>query len=221
MKTISKSEFKADALPAPLADVEWIFTSCPEDQLHWCDIYEYSRENQEVRQMVADYRDTGVWSDPGLFPDRCSNLLGKMFFEAFPKFPEEPFLSLPLQSRIVRCSALNKLRNELALRRHRPGAGYTNSQKTWSIEIHPSASRDSILQMLERWNIEHRGGQDPIDRLKFLAVLRLVKSLGKARRVLDHISSQRAPLAVKDESAISRDKGKAKKLIADVLNRIL
>jgi hypothetical protein len=221
MKTATKSQAKSDETVTPLADVEWRFTSCPEDQRHWCDIYEYARHNQSVREMVAGYRAGGVWDDPGLFPDRCSNLLGKMFFDAFPEFPERPFLSLPGASRTARCSSLNKLRNELALRIHRPGGGYTNSQATWSLEIHPSASRESILQMLDRSHAEHRGGQHPIDRLKFLSVYRLVTSLGKARKVLAHIASQRAAISVTDEFAVSRDKGKAMKLITDVLSRIL
>lgn len=219
MKIISASK---PIEPVPhLEDAEWRFTTCPEDQRHWCDIYEYARHNKDVVEMVARYRAAGVWDDPGLFPDRCSNLLGKMFFDAFPEFPERPFLSLPRASRAARCSSLNKLRNELALRIHTPGGGYTNSQATWSLEIHPSSSRASILQMLDRSHAEHRGGQHPIDRLKFLSVYRLIKIVGKAKDVPNFIATQRAALAVKDETAVARDKRKAVELIKGVLKRLL
>jgi hypothetical protein len=219
MKTSTKSEAIEPA--RPVTEFEWRFTSCPEDQRHWCDIYEYARSNSTVVEMVARYRSAGVWDDPGLFPDRCSNLLGKMFFDAFPEFPVRPFLSLPAASRTARCSSLNKLRGELALRIHKPGGGYTNSQATWSLEIHPSASRESILRMLDRSHAEHRGGQHPIDRLKFLSVYRLIKIVGKAKDVPNFIATQRAALAVKDETAVARDKRKAEDLVKGVLKRIL
>lgn len=219
MKTSTKSETIEPA--RPVTEFEWRFTSCPEDQRHWCDIYEYARSNSSVVEMVARYRAAGVWDDPGLFPDRCSNLLGKTFFDAFPEFPERPFLSLPRASRAARCLSLNKLRDELALRIHRPGGGYTNSQATWSLEIHPNASREIISQILNRLHPEHRGGQHPIDRLKFLSVYRLIEIVGKAKDVPDFVATQKAALAVKDESAVARDKRKAKELINGVLKRIL
>ncbi len=205
-----------------LSNDEWRFADCPKDQRRWCEIYEYARENQTVRKMVDSYRNTRVWDDPGLFPDRCSNLIGKTFIDAFHDyFPAQPFLSIPSDLREKRCAELNKLRNHMALRVHQPGGQYTTSKKTWSVELHPRTPRRLAIAAVDAVLKELRGGQRTMSRLNYLAVDRLYRHLKNAERVLNYAQAHNADLPGDDETAVSRARRKAKSLVEDVLDRIL
>lgn len=218
MKFIQRANMPAVVtMPAPEV---WRFSDCPEDQRFWCDIYEFGRENADVRQVAQAFRN-GQWEDPGIFPDRCSNLLGKKFFEAFPQFPERPFLSLPLAKRSKACAALTKIRTRMALRIHHPGANYSNSGKTWSIELHENTPRQFAIETIISKLRDPRGGQFPLDRLRHLGVLRLYNFFENAKKVLVFLRDQRIPAPGKDETAVSKAKKSARQLTEDVLLRIL
>lgn len=96
---------------------EWDFSSCPEDQLHWCAVYEHSRDNAQVVDAVKHFRASGAWraEDRVLFPDERYRRMAERVFELFPEFPLTPYLVISPSERRGRCVELSKLRSELVV----------------------------------------------------------------------------------------------------------
>jgi hypothetical protein len=96
---------------------EWDFSSCPNDQLHWCAVYEHSRDNDKVVDAVKHFRASGSWraEDRVLFPDERYRRMAERVFELFPEFPLTPYLLLGADERKRRCLTLESLRSVLAV----------------------------------------------------------------------------------------------------------
>jgi hypothetical protein len=96
---------------------EWDFSSCPQDQLHWCSVYEHSRDNEKVVDAVKHFRASGAWraEDRVLFPDERYRRMAERVFELFPEFPLTPYLVISPIERRGRCVELSELRSELVV----------------------------------------------------------------------------------------------------------
>lgn len=96
---------------------EWDFSSCPQDQLHWCSMYEHSRDNEKVVDAVKHFRASGAWraEDRVLFPDERYRRMAERLFELFPEFPHIPYLQILPSDRRCRCEDLNQLRTKLVV----------------------------------------------------------------------------------------------------------
>jgi|APTNR8051073442_1049403.scaffolds.fasta_scaffold03366_9 hypothetical protein len=114
-----KKKQKRQSTPmSELHQKEWDFSTCPKDQLHWCSVYEHSRENKKVVKAVEHYRASGAWSDQDreMFVDDGRWRMAQRLFELFPEFPQSPFLEIPTVERRNRCAELSQLRSELTVR---------------------------------------------------------------------------------------------------------
>jgi len=94
---------------------DWNFSSCPSDELRWCDVYEHAREDQRLIQEVEAMRRSGHWSQSleDRFIDSRYASIGQLLFELFPEFPATPFLKVDAVSRQQRCRELNARRSDL------------------------------------------------------------------------------------------------------------
>ena len=94
---------------------DWNFSSCPSDQLRWCDVYEHAREDQHLIEEVEVMRRNGHWSQTmnDRFIDSRYASISQLLFELFPEFPATPFLKVDAVSRQQRCRELNARRSDL------------------------------------------------------------------------------------------------------------
>ena len=204
-----------------LLDEDWRFDACPEDQRHWCDIFEHARENKLVVEMVDQYRSTGTWPADGLSLDGSSQMLAKLFIDAFPEFPVRPFLFLPTNVRQDRCRHLTRVRDQLQVRVCADALPRTKSEDDVVVVIRRNAPRSKVMKLLGPHLKECRGPQRSTERLNYLAKLRLYNHFGRWSAVIDHLEQVGSTLAKVSETKYSKDKKKAAANIASVFCRIV
>lgn len=105
---------KTGAKKITLTKEEWDFSTCPEDQLRWCDVYEHLREDMAFINEVTSMRKNGVWSMKAKlrFQDSRYEALATELFSLFPEFPSAPFLIIDAKKRAERCQRLNEERTK-------------------------------------------------------------------------------------------------------------
>lgn len=202
-------------------DPEWQFENCPQKQLHWCDIYEHARENKLVLAMVARYRRTKEWTTTGHFPDQSSSVLGKAFVDAFPEFPEVPFLSLNAAVRVERCRLLDRLRSKLKVALYEGNGARSLPEETVLLRIHRRASRAEVLRALAELTQVGPEPQRPKKYLQHLSLARLYRRLDTWPAVHLHLDKVQHELSEKNPSQCSKANKKAGSNIKSVLSRIL
>lgn len=202
-------------------DPEWQFEKCPEKQLHWCDMYEHMRDNKLVLAMVARYRRTKEWTAAGLFPDHSSSALGKAFIDAFPEFPEVPFLSLNATMRAERCLLLDGFRGKLQVGLYDGHDANGSPKDTVLVRIHRRAPRAAVMRALAELAPAEPGPQRPGKNLQYLSLARLYQRLVTWPAVLRHLDKVGHKLSLKNESQCSKANKKAVGNIENVLSRIL
>lgn len=215
------SQNQQASLFAVSPDPEWQFENCPEKQLHWCDIYEHARENKLVLAMVARYRGAKEWTTTGHFPDQSSSVLGKAFVDAFPEFPEAPFLSLNATARAERCRQLDCLRGKLQVGLFEARASQSQSEEMVLLSIHRRAPRAAVMRAVNKLVQLAPGPQRPGKNLQYLALVRLYKRLDSWPAVLRHLENVGHVLSKKDESQCSKCNKKATSNIESAFRRIM
>lgn len=204
---------------AVASDAEWNFGDCPDEQLHWCDVYEHARDNELVVATVDHYRASGRWVSSGIFPDHWNNLLGKMLVDAFREFPAVPFMSVDAETRAARCRKLDQVRRQIHVQVCKDGSVYHEGDL--HLRIHPSASMSDVDRVVRPYLREKRGGQTPTHRLQYLTLARLFEQKGNWGSVIDQLEKGGSALADYDESQRSTARRKATTNIADVVSRVV
>ncbi len=215
------SQSRSVTTTSAFSDHEWRFDACPDDQLHWCDIYEHARENKAVVEMVEQYRSSGKWLADGLSLDGTSNTLAKLFVDAFPEFPMRPFLSLAADVRQERCRHLICLREALQVRVCVDTLPRAKSEDDVVVVIRRNAPRNKLMKLIGPHLKECRGPQRPTERVNYLAMLRLSEKFGSWNAVIDYLDGVGSSLANVSETKFSKDKKKAVVNIESVLRRIV
>lgn len=219
MKTLKNPLYERPLMSG--SDSEWSLFKCPEDQLHWCELYEHARDSQKVITAVQEYREKKQWSDPGMFQNPCHELVACRFFDAFPEFPEKPFLSVPENDRRSRCAALNMERDGMRTRHHPALSQTVVPQGMHLLEI--TADMNSAdWKRLKRWFSSKAGRQrSSIDRLRDLSILRLYRKCRSWERVEQFLDEMHIRLFSDHHSQLSRGAAKAVKDVESVLCRVL
>lgn len=202
-------------------DAEWQFEGCPPEQLHWLNFYEHGRENELLVAAVEYYRAKGLWETPGIFPDHCSNLLGKAFINAFPEFPRLPFLSLNAAERAARCQKLDGLRRQIHVHICEDGKSAPHLGGSFLVRIHPHANKEHLKKAIAARLRDQRGGQSPQDRLQNLALARLFRHFGGWGPVIRHLEKAGSNLVELDDTQRTHAKRKAKVAVETVLMRLV
>ncbi len=200
-------------------DAEWNFADCPDEQLHWCDVYEHARDNELVVATVDHYRASGRWVSSGIFTDHWNNLLGKMLVDAFREFPAVPFMAVDAETRAARCRKLDQVRRQILVQVCKGGSAYHEGDLL--LRIHPKASMSDVDRVVRPYLREKRGGQTPAHRLQYLTLARLLEQRGNWGSVIDQLEKAGSSLADRDDSQCSTAKRKAATHIADVVSRVV
>lgn len=203
------------------SDFEWCLFKCPEEQEHWCDIYEHARDNHVVVAAVREYREKKHWSHPGMFLNPCHELVARRFFDAFPEFPAVPFLSIPEHARSSRCAGLNNVRSEMRARHH-PALKQTVAPAGMHLlEITQDMNKDDWSR-IRRLFVSKSGRQrSSTDRLRDLSIIRLYRKHSSWEKVEHFLDLMRIRLFSDHHSQLSRGATKAVKDIETVLRRVL
>ena len=203
------------------SEFEWSLFKCPEDQEHWCDIYEHARDNPQVLDAVKEYREKKHWPLPGMFLNPCHELVACRFFDAFPEFPAVPFLSLPEHIRRSRCAALNKERSEMRARHH-PALKQTLAPPGMHLlEITQNMNNADWSRIRRLFGSKAGRQRSSTDRLRDLSIIRLYRKCSSWENVEQFLDEMRIRLFSDHHSQLSRGATKAIKDIETVLRRVL
>lgn len=180
-----------DSEPAkPFSDFEWRFFECPEEQQHWCDIYEYTRNNPRAVEAVAQYRFMGHWFQKALIPNPCQQQLACRFFDAFPEFPKMPFLAIEGRVRRMRCAKLDKERLNSRARLHPIKTKLEVSKGTLVWEVAEDITEQEWHRIWLNFNGKQGRRRVAADRLGDLSLLQLYRFLKSWDSVLEFVTEK-------------------------------
>lgn len=203
------------------SDCEWRFFDCPEDERHWCDIYEHSRNNEEVVEAVAEYREHRCWGYPDMFPSPGHLHIGSQFFDAFPEFPKVPFLALEGQARRIRCAQLTTERQQMRVRHlcAKQPAVVSSGMQLW--EVRADITKEEQDRIGRESGVKIGRRRVSADRLKDLSILQLYRYRKPWENVVSYLDDVRPRLFSKGVSPLCNAGKRAVADIQTVLNRIL
>lgn len=219
MKTSKDSTVFHDTETVP--DAEWKLFTCPEDQTHWCDIYEHARENAAVVAAVEQYRKTKIWPRPDMFINACHQFVACRFFDAFPEFPARPFLSIPNHERHTKCASLDMERDGMKARHHSPMTQVVAPDGMRLLEISENITREEWDRLWKHYPQKKGKKRLSADRIRDLSALRLYNFVGTWDAVADHLDAMLIRLFAKNTDQLGRTGSRAAKDTSTVLRRIL
>ena len=205
----------------PFSDFEWRFFDCPDDQLHWCDVYEYCRNNPRAVEAVEGYRFMGHWCQKALMPNPSQQQLACHFFDAFPEFPTKPFLAIDGQIRRMRCAKLDKERASLRGRQLPVNTKREISKGMLVLEVAEDVTEEEWHRIWTSFNGKQGRRRGAEDRLRDLALLQLYRYRKSWPSVLEFVTEKRIHLFSDDQNHLGRCGNRAVEDMKSVFRRLL
>lgn len=208
-------------LVAPFSDVEWRFFDCPEEQQHWCDIYEYARLNPRAVNAVEQYRFMGYWCQKAFIPSTSQQQFAGRFFDAFPEFPAKPFLSIAGRERRSRCAELNKLRLSLRARQLPIDKKSKISKRMMVWEVADDITEEEWHRLWTNFNGKQGRRRGAEDRLKDLSLLQLYRYRKSWESVVKFLGEKKIRLFSDKPNHLCRCGNRAVEDMRSVFRRLL
>jgi hypothetical protein len=138
-----QKQYRSCEMPKTIDPNEWYFEECPTDEIDYCWTYEYARESEFLRTIIAKWREGAkgnkIEEYIALDDEICAEPLGSAVHPFFPCWPNKPYLSIDPKTRKA---WLDRLGMPLEPAEAPP---YQIQARYWS--------KESTLKMLERFII--------------------------------------------------------------------
>lgn len=106
-------------MPKNLGRNEWYFEECPTDEADECCLYEYARESNAQKEIIAQWRGGAKGNSVEDYFERSDFVFDPPpntgTYAYFPSWPDKPFLSVPRKTRTLWYEALEILADKQAL----------------------------------------------------------------------------------------------------------
>jgi hypothetical protein len=205
----------------PFSDLEWRFSACPDNQQHWCDVYEYARHNPRAVEAVTQYRVCGHWFQQALMPHPSQQELASLFFDAFAEFPKKAFLAIGGAERRKRCAALEKERLRLRAQQLPIKTKREVSKGMVVLEVAEDVTEKEWHRIWTKFNGKQGRRRASADRLRDLSLLQLYRYKKSWPSVLQFLTEKQICLFSADQIHLGRCGNRAVEDMKSVFRRIL